>query len=580
MWLGTLVVGGAVVLAGCVSGGPEGGGSSAPTAASMAADALPEGGMGAYLAAHSARLRDDVAGAADNLLTALKAAPGNQDVMRLAVVYAAADGRFDVAADVARALVKVRRGDMMAGYVLAVAAVRHGDWAAAGSALAPIPRGHLNALLGPLLRAWVDAGTGNAEGALAELKPLAGTAAFIPVQRFHTALLFDLLGRNAEAEAAYDQALAGDGGSSIHALQAAGRFFNRIGKPDKTRAIIDAYAEGHADSPIALALAADLVRHRNTASVVPGARSGMAEALFSVATSLSEAEAWEVTLALTRLALAAEPDLDLAWVLAADLYESHQDLEKANEAYARIPETSPVAFSVRLRIAKNLERLDRSDEAARCLNALADAHPDRPEALIELGDLYRGTESYADAVVAYDRAMARIKEIKPGHWVLFYTRGIALERARQWPRAEADFLKALELEPDQPLVMNYLGYSWLEQGRNLDRAQEMIEKAVTQRPRDGYIVDSLGWACYLRGNFAEAVRHLEQAVVLVADDTTINDHLGDAYARVGRTLEARYQWERALSLKPDDEQAGRIRAKLAGGPVAPTAAEAGKGGRP
>ena len=194
------------------------------------------------------------------------------------------------------------------------------------------------------------------------------------------------------------------------------------------------------------------------------------------------------------------------------------------------------------------------------LQAMADTAPERTDALVALGDLYRSRERWLDAVTHYDRAVARAQE--QASWSLLYVRGIALERAKQWDRAEADFLRALDLRPDDPLLLNYLGYSWTEQGRHLDRAREMIEKAVDQRPRDGYIVDSLGWVLYRLGDFEGAVAQLERAVELRPQDPVINDHLGDAYWRVGRRLEATFQWRRALTFAPEEELVPKIRRKL------------------
>jgi tetratricopeptide (TPR) repeat protein len=558
MWRG-LALGCAVMLAGCAASGGADEGRAAD------ARAAASGGFGAYLAAHAARLRDDVGAASDNFQRTLAADPDNPDVLRLGLVYAVADGRFDAAEKTARTIAQARPGDMLAGYVLSVAAARGGDWKAAAEALAPIPENNLNGLLGPLLKAWIAAGAGDIDGGLAALKPLAEKKAFLPVANFHSALLLDFARRDAEAEAAYERTLSGDGGRSIHAMQAAGRFFNRIGKPERVGEMLDTYVAQHGDAPLAEALAERLQSRRMSAPMVGSAQEGMGEAFFSIASSLTNVDAWEVTLALAQLAVRVDPGLDLTQVLIGEMFEGHEDFERANRAYAAVPTDSVVAYSVRLRVAKNLERMDRRDEAAACLSDLAQRFPKRSEPLIELGDLYRGANRYEEAVTAYDGAFARLGAIERRHWVLFYTRGISLERAKQWPRAEADFLKALELEPDQPLVLNYLGYSWLDQGMHLDRAQAMIEKAVEQRPRDGYIVDSLGWAYYMRGNYAEAVKQLEQAVVLVADDPTINDHLGDAYWRTGRKLEARYQWERALGLNPEDQQVEEIRAKLRDG---------------
>jgi Flp pilus assembly protein TadD len=185
-----------------------------------------------------------------------------------------------------------------------------------------------------------------------------------------------------------------------------------------------------------------------------------------------------------------------------------------------------------------------------------------PAPLISLGDILRGHERFEEAAKAYDKALARIKNPEPRHWTLFYARGIAFERSKQWPRAEADFLSALKFKPEQPYVLNYLGYSWIDKGLYLERAQGMIAKAAELRPNDGYIVDSLGWVHYRLGRYDDAARELERAVELRPEDPIINDHLGDAYWRVGRKREAAFQWNRSLTLNPEKDLISVINRKL------------------
>jgi Flp pilus assembly protein TadD len=206
--------------------------------------------------------------------------------------------------------------------------------------------------------------------------------------------------------------------------------------------------------------------------------------------------------------------------------------------------------------------MERQDDAFRLLEQLAAAEPERIDALVQLGDLLRRDEHYAESKDAYTRAIARLGEPKREHWTLFYARGIAYERIEQWPAAEKDFLYALELEPEQPFVLNYLGYSWVDMGMHLDRAKAMLYRAVELRPDDGFIVDSLGWVHYRLGEYDAAVEQLERAVELEPGDPVINDHLGDAYWRVGRQREARYQWRRALTLEPEEDTVAGIEAKL------------------
>jgi Flp pilus assembly protein TadD len=202
--------------------------------------------------------------------------------------------------------------------------------------------------------------------------------------------------------------------------------------------------------------------------------------------------------------------------------------------------------------------------------------PTRIDAVFKLAGVLRMAEKYADAVLAYDEAFEQLGDLKPRHWLFFYNRGIALERSKQWGRAKADFLKALELQPEQPYVLNYLGYSWVERGKNLEQAQSMIARAVKQRGNDGYIVDSLGWVLYQVGKYKDAVKQLERAVRLRPQDPIINDHLGDAYWRVGRRQEARFQWRRSLGLEPESEHMNDTKAKLENG--LGTAKPVGSGG--
>jgi Flp pilus assembly protein TadD len=225
----------------------------------------------------------------------------------------------------------------------------------------------------------------------------------------------------------------------------------------------------------------------------------------------------------------------------------------------------PEALEAEIGRAEAMQAAGRIDESITALRGTVAAHPRWIEGYTSLGDMLRRDEQFAEAGKAYDGALALVPHPERRHWPLFYQRAITFERSDQWPRAEADFMKALELEPDQPLVLNYLGYSWVEMGENLAEAQAMIEKAVEQRPEDGYIVDSLGWVLFRLGDFDGAVEHLETAVELKPVDPVINDHFGDALWMVGRQTEARFQWKRSLSFEPEADAATRIHRKLAVG---------------
>ena len=250
-------------------------------------------------------------------------------------------------------------------------------------------------------------------------------------------------------------------------------------------------------------------------------------------------------------------------LLAASNLEAQGQHDMAIAAYQLIKPGTPAYVAASLGRVDALIADDRSDAAIEALEQLAQSQPDLIEVWVSLGDTLRQNERFVDAIAAYDSAVALIDKPLPDHWVVFYARGICHERQKTWDKAEADFRKALELSPDQPQVLNYLGYSYLEKNTNLDEAMSMIERAAKARPEEGAIIDSLGWALYRLGRYPEAEVQMERAIQLMPVDPVVNDHLGDVYWAVGRRREAEFQWKRALSFKPETEdEAARIRRKL------------------
>jgi Flp pilus assembly protein TadD len=231
---------------------------------------------------------------------------------------------------------------------------------------------------------------------------------------------------------------------------------------------------------------------------------------------------------------------------------------------APVADDDPLGAPARLQRAMLEDRMGHTDEALSELARLSKDYPDSPLPDAQIGDILRLKTRYADSVAAYDQAIARLKT--PGHddWLLYYSRGVAYDRSHQWPMAQADFEHALALAPDQPAVLNYLGYSWADADKHLPEARQMIDKAVQQRPNDGAIIDSLGWVLLRGGDSKAAVKTLERAVELEPQDATINGHLGDAYWAAGRKLEATYQWRRALTLNPEPDDVAKLEAKLSG----------------
>jgi tetratricopeptide (TPR) repeat protein len=271
-----------------------------------------------------------------------------------------------------------------------------------------------------------------------------------------------------------------------------------------------------------------------------------------------------------RLGLDLEPEHPLALVTLGDVYERLKQYDQANAIFERVPKAAPVRANADIAIGQNYELMGRGDDAVGHLEKLMKERPDDVEVVMALGNVQRSRKKFAEAAETYNKAIQLVGQPQRGHWILYFYRGTSYERSKQWDKAEADLKKAMELVPEglpaaQAQVMNYLAYSWVDQNINIDNAFKMLQRAVELAPRDGMIIDSLGWAYYRMGRYEEAVRELEKAVELKAGDPTINDHLGDAYWKIGRKLEAKFQWDHAKNSDPEHEDLVKILKKIDNG---------------
>ncbi len=546
----------------CASSGVGGADSGESSVAAVPGKTL----TGNYLAArHASNVHED-SDAAMFLLSALEESPDDPVLVNRAYLTLLLDGRVPESALLARKVVETNPKAPLAQVVVATDDIRAGRYAEADERLAAMPEGRISLFLGKMLRGWTLYGLGRPEQGIAELKVLADQQGLETLYDLHAALISDAAGSR-DAAVRYARAAAKGERISLVLVRLMGGIFERSGEAEEARALYRRYLDDHPGSAMVSAALARVDQNAVRPREIKSTADGAALALFDAAGALSRQSTRETALVLGQLGLYLRPEFPALRMLVADLMESLERREQANRVYASVEASSAFSRRARLNIALNLNRMDRFDEAAGQLRDLAGDYTDDPEPLVNLGDILRSREEFDDAVDAYDEAFSRIPELKPHHWRLLYARGIALERAKLWPRAEKDFLKALEFEPDQPFVLNYLGYSWIEKGQNLDEAQDMIRKAVEQRPDDGYIVDSLGWAYYQVGKHEEAVQELERAVELRPEDPVINDHLGDAYWAVARNREARYQWRRALGLDPDPDLRSKIEDKIEKGVV-------------
>jgi tetratricopeptide (TPR) repeat protein len=557
----------AALLSACGAGGSA---ISIPATAAESTPAGQAGPFGAYLAGRFAQSEADTRIAADRMLEALQRDPDQPEVVTRAFIAALLDGRPE-AVRLARRLPE----NQAAALLLIGSEAQAGRWDRAEQRIRALPRQGPGALLGPLLLAWTLQGKGQTDQAIALLRPLAEGGRLRGVHALHLAMIADVSGRGREAERYARMALAETPDVSLRMLQIAGGILARNAGEADAALLMEALGRGNGD----FAMAARTAEGRRALLASGGVASpteGMAEAHIALAAALRGQRGGEVGLMMTRLAGRLRPDFAPTILLLADYFADENHPAAALAQLSAIPATDPLGQVAALRRAEMLDRLDRMPEAEATLRTLAQADPGAPQPMLRLGEMLRKRSRFADAVAAYDGAVERIGTPGAEDWVVFYARGISNERAGHWPRAEADFQKALELSPEQPYVLNYLAYTWVEHGLNLAQAQRMLERAVELRPNDGNIVDSLGWALFKLGDIPGAVRWLERAVELEPRNSVINDHLGDAYWVAGRRSEARFQWLRALRTEPEAADIPRIEAKLRDGLPTPPAATASR----
>ena len=521
--------------------------------------------FGNFLAGRHAQAQNDAETAAAFMLRVLEDNPDDRELLRTTFLLTLTAGDYTAAVKLADRLHKEGSKMSTAGLLLGAEAARKGDYAAARDFFDALPRRGLSTYAGPLTTAWADAGAGDYDAALKALDSLDEKSGFAAMRELHAGLINDMAGRTEQAEKHYRAVTPDLSRAPVRVVRAIGSLLERTGRREEAGKLYRSFLE---DSPGNVAIQAVLEkfeRGETEPPLIADAKAGIAESLFNIASALPRDRSADMAMIYARLALHLRPDFALARLLIGDLFDNEHRYTDANAAYNAVDPASPYRWSARLRVADNLADMGETDKAVDILRAMAAERPKRIDALLKLGGILRRKERYKEAVEAYDAVEPRLGKIEPGYWLFYYNRGIALERSNMWDRAEKDFLEALKLRPEQPYVLNYLGYSWVEKGIHIKRARKMIERAVEQRQDDGYIVDSLGWVLYRLGEYKASVKQLERAIRLRPSDPVINDHLGDAYWQVGRKLEARFQWRRALDLDPPGDQIPDIQAKLEGG---------------
>ncbi|HET7447729.1 MAG TPA: tetratricopeptide repeat protein [Methyloceanibacter sp.] len=520
--------------------------------------------LGNYLSGRLARGDHDTVAAADFYSKALAGDPGNEIILEQAFLLEAASAHWDRAIELANQLVKIEPSHRIGQFLLGCEAFKRGAYKEADEHFAAARQGPIADLTSTLARAWVEQADSKTDDALATLDSLSDADWAQFYQRYHRALIADVAGRPDVARQAFAQAFKKNP-STLRVADAYARHAVNENNRKLARQTLKTHIAKSAPHPLSEALLIDIESGKTPPLLVETPTDGLAEVFYGIGDALAGEGGLDMGIIFLQFALYVKPDFPLAYAALAEAYEGAKKYDLEMQAFDEIKQDSPLWLNVQIQKAFALNSLDRVDDAKALLEDLIAKQPKDVRPYDALGNILRSHERYGEAKDYYSRAIDLIGKPTKDNWALFYSRGVSNERLKDWPAAESDFKEALSLSPDESLVLNYLGYSWIDQGRNVKQAMDYIRKAVKLKPDDGYYVDSLGWAYFRLGNLQAAVETLERAVELKPDDPIINDHLGDAYWRVGRKLEAKYQWQQALTLKPEEDQIVSLKQKIASG---------------
>jgi tetratricopeptide (TPR) repeat protein len=515
---------------------------------------------GAYLAARNAAAAGDFAAAADYFGQALVGDPQNPYLLENTAIAFVALGDFASAVPVAEQMRLAGIDSQVSNMILICDAIVQGGW---DTVITDFADGRtVSPLFDGLVKGWAMQGQGDMTRALEGFDAVIATEGMAGYGLFHKALALASVGDFEGAEAI----LSGNGQGSANfgprAAIAHAQVLSQLGRNDDASALLTT-AFGDTLDPAIVALQAKL----GSTDAVPfdlvtSPRQGVAEVAFMIAALLSTEAREDYTLQYARVAQYLAPGNADAAMLTAGLLQNMGRYDLAAAAFATVPQDDPSFVNAEIGRIDTLRQSDQTDVAAEVAQSLARARPDLAFVQARLGDVLRDNGDNDGAIKAYGAALDLYPETDTNRWVVYYTRAIVAHDIGDWDQAESDFRAALAINPDQPQVLNYLGYSLVERGEKLDEALDMIERAVADQPDSGAIVDSLGWVYFQLGRYDDAIDPLERAAVLEATDPIVNDHLGDAYWAVGREREARFQWLRAQSFEPEEDLAARIRAKL------------------
>ena len=525
---------------------------------------------GSFLAALSASSQGDDPAAIDNYRNVLAIDDSNENVQQSLFAALIANGEVAEAIEFLNTIAPEKQNLNLNRIVIAANAIKQKSWSRAVTSVDKIEGSALDDMVTKIVGAWALFGERKTDAAVTRVQSIEGPDWVLMIKEYHLGLLHAANGQDKEAMTFFEQAAARRNVAAaltetyMRAIEALARMQAKAGDLDKAATTASEGLELLPSHP-PLVQFATLDASQKSAPLVKTAQQGTAEVFYNVGSAISRQGGLPFAQGYLQLARYLTPQSDQVLIALANTYSDQKKFVRANELFGEIVPESAYHKRAQLETGLNLNKMDQFPAAEKILSALFNDNPADGVIALSLGSVYSQQEDHGKAAGVYDRVIEAIGTPQDRDWIMFYRRGIAHERTKNWPQAEADFKKALELSPDQPDVLNYLGYSWIDQGTNLDEGLNMVKKAVELKPNSGFIIDSLGWAYYRLGRYDDAVAELTRALELMPSDPVVNDHLGDAFWMAGRKLEAVFQWKHALSHKPTPDDQVKIQQKLSTG---------------
>lgn len=524
---------------------------------------------GNYLSARFAEDHNDLNTAIMNYGAAASKDISNPELLRRSYVLMVADGEIERAVALAKRHIEMVSDESFANLLVATNEINKGNFTAARNVLLPVYESKktdgsaIDSIILPMAIAWTYVAENNAQEAVTLISSIYEKHPdhFIYYQK---AMVQDISGNKIEAEKIFDALIKGD--YTFRVANAASHFFRRNGDKNKADEIIEKFRKRNPDATAEAYENIDFISEKDVKKI---SRKGLAEVFLEIGGLLFARGQFIDAEIYLRMAELLDNESSFIHIMLAAAMEKNKKYDQAIKSYSMVPESSYLHMKAQISLAGVYNHKDDIEAAKKHLLFLAEKHKERArEPMLALSDMLMDRKRFGEAVDVLSSLISEIKTPEETDWLVYYARGISYERSKKWDLAEADFMKALELSPDQPDVLNYLGYSWLTLDINIDKAEKMLKTAITARPNDAHIIDSYGWALYKMKRYEEATEYIERANLMTPYDPTTNDHLGDVYWATGRETEGRYQWQRALKYNPEPEEIDKIRAKLGLSPVA------------